>query len=689
MSGSLEVLVAKGVINKSQAQFIKEYAERDSVRVEEALIVGGIVPEAQLLKLLASHYRTRFIGTPKLKQIAVKKGLLNLIPEAIAIDIHCIPILYDRNTQTLTVVTGRSDAIDVVEREAILASNIKRIRVFIARPAAVDAAIRKCYRGDQYAFDSLEFGKDPILAAGIGQAGSFGQSMPPAATSMGDIPMDVPAAVPVAAQPAAPPTAVKEPQAALPAIDDAALFKGLANLTPEKESMPQKAAPVPDALIAQPDVPANSAAPSLTPAKRNVSLEGFASVFVALLEGERGDLRGHSGRVARLVRDLGMRMGMRAAELEACALAAQLHDVGKPMSYHLTAVNVARFEGHRIAAEKTYLAPQRIFEQAKLPTGATDTLAAMYEKWDGSGFPDRLRAKDIPLGARLLALSESYVDVTTNPKNPWRDKLTPSAAVEALSPYSGAIFDPTLFKLLENEVAGNTRTSGSDARVLVIDTDLEDTIVLELRLAEAGYDVIVARSPDEAKEAMAQDPKLIISEVNILGSGDGFELVESLAPSVPFVFLSREQGPDHVSRGFELGASDYITKPIVGAVIVQKISKLLKVAKSSASFSGSIQEMPLVEVVQVVSNSRKTGRLNLSGSDAAGVDGSGYLDFLQGSVASAKWQALQGADAFFAIIRLEKGSFGLDASASLDPQTIHDSTESLLLEALRRMDEGL
>ena len=44
----------------------------------------------------------------------------------------------------------------------------------------------------------------------------------------------------------------------------------------------------------------------------------------------------------------------------------------------------------------------------------------MYERFDGKGFPDGQAGKDIPLGARILAIGDTYADLTQNPRNPYR-----------------------------------------------------------------------------------------------------------------------------------------------------------------------------------------------------------------------------------------------------------------------------
>src|SRR5690606_25939744 len=117
-------------------------------------------------------------------------------------------------------------------------------------------------------------------------------------------------------------------------------------------------------------------------------------------ERDRDELRGHSARVAQVSLRIAERVGMSKVDRHALLVAAYLHDVGKGGgAYHLTALNVARYEGHRAQAQRSCLGPVKLFESASLPEETKRILAHLYERFDGQGFPDRLAGKDIPYGA--------------------------------------------------------------------------------------------------------------------------------------------------------------------------------------------------------------------------------------------------------------------------------------------------
>src|SRR6185369_17050882 len=134
--------------------------------------------------------------------------------------------------------------------------------------------------------------------------------------------------------------------------------------------------------------------------------------LVSLLENSRTDLRGHSSMVARLVRKTCERIGLPQVQIASFTIAGYLHDLGKMGAYHLTALNVAEYEGHRVAAQKGMELPVHLMESVGLLPDTSAAIQNMYERYDGQGIPNGAASKDIPLGARILAVADTYADLT-------------------------------------------------------------------------------------------------------------------------------------------------------------------------------------------------------------------------------------------------------------------------------------
>ena len=63
-----------------------------------------------------------------------------------------------------------------------------------------------------------------------------------------------------------------------------------------------------------------------------------------------------------------------------------------------------------------------------------------HERWDGTGYPERLRGDEIPLGARIIFVADAYDAMTSD--RAYRGRLTPREAIEELERCSGTQFDP-------------------------------------------------------------------------------------------------------------------------------------------------------------------------------------------------------------------------------------------------------
>ena len=68
-----------------------------------------------------------------------------------------------------------------------------------------------------------------------------------------------------------------------------------------------------------------------------------------------------------------------------------------------------------------------------------------HERYDGSGYPDRLKGEDIPIGARIIAIADAYDTMTT--QRPDRELVSHEEACEELRRCSGTQFDPELVEM--------------------------------------------------------------------------------------------------------------------------------------------------------------------------------------------------------------------------------------------------
>nr|WP_315235193.1 HD domain-containing phosphohydrolase [uncultured Albidiferax sp.] len=136
-------------------------------------------------------------------------------------------------------------------------------------------------------------------------------------------------------------------------------------------------------------------------------------VFSNLMEWRGGSLSGHARRVVDLTRRTGRSMGLVEAEQQDLFIASLMHDIGQiSLSDHILARPVGRLTEEELVLYRKHPV---LGEQALMPLEDMQGVAALirshHERHDGHGYPDGLVGDAIPVGARILAVADTYDDL--------------------------------------------------------------------------------------------------------------------------------------------------------------------------------------------------------------------------------------------------------------------------------------
>lgn len=235
-------------------------------------------------------------------------------------------------------------------------------------------------------------------------------------------------------------------------------------------------------------------------------------------------------------------------------------------------------------------------------------------------------------------------------------------------------------------------------KILIVDDNPHVLRLLNITLSKAAenYEIVQASNGEEALEiANRLLPDLIISDV-MMPKMDGIELCwmirdNSKVPMVPFIFLTSFEDQETAIRGFRAGADDYLNKPIDRKKLLTRARELLnrggtlkeveKHTDDRKGFSGDLDDLSIVELVQMLNLNKKSGVLKIQSSEKGAI----YLK--DGHLWATTYQNKTGEDAFYSLVAETKGTFDFEIMDVDQESNIDNSTMNVIMEACRIMDE--
>jgi diguanylate cyclase (GGDEF)-like protein len=166
-------------------------------------------------------------------------------------------------------------------------------------------------------------------------------------------------------------------------------------------------------------------------------------VLMRTMEAKQPDLDDHADEVAELARRVARRLGLAGEAIDEVARAAELHDVGKVGIPDAILNKPAPLDhGEWEFMRQHTILGERILNAAPALRPVARLVRASHERWDGTGYPDRLGGRDIPLGARIVAVCDAYHAMTAD--RAYRRGLPHDDACHELRAGAGTQFDPVV-----------------------------------------------------------------------------------------------------------------------------------------------------------------------------------------------------------------------------------------------------
>jgi HD-GYP domain-containing protein (c-di-GMP phosphodiesterase class II) len=159
----------------------------------------------------------------------------------------------------------------------------------------------------------------------------------------------------------------------------------------------------------------------------------------------------HSDEVVALALAVGRRMGLRRGALLELEFAAQLHDLGKIGIPDAILHKPAPLDDDEWRLMRTHpvLGAELLRQVPGLVTVA-EVVRSAHERWDGLGYPDGLRGREIPLASRIIFACDAFEAMTTD--RPYKAARKRADAIRELHDHAGTQFDPAVVAALLGEL---------------------------------------------------------------------------------------------------------------------------------------------------------------------------------------------------------------------------------------------
>jgi putative nucleotidyltransferase with HDIG domain len=158
----------------------------------------------------------------------------------------------------------------------------------------------------------------------------------------------------------------------------------------------------------------------------------------------------HSERVSELAARVAKRVGLDPEHVELTRLAGSLHDLGKlAIPEEILRKPGALTDSERLVLERHPQIGFRMLDSLGVDPVA-DLVLHHHERWDGAGYPDGLEGEEIPLGARIIFVTDAYDAMTSD--RVYRPRRSPESALAELVRCAGTQFDPGIVAAFTEEL---------------------------------------------------------------------------------------------------------------------------------------------------------------------------------------------------------------------------------------------
>ena len=290
---------------------------------------------------------------------------------------------------------------------------------------------------------------------------------------------------------------------------------------------------------------------------------------------------GHSKRVAEYARMIAERMGKDKEEQEEIYRAGLLHDVGKIRIPN----SIINKEGKLTDEEFNIIKVHPITGYHILKgIGGSHRIAIAtkyhHERYDGSGYPNRIFGENIPEMARILAVADSYDAMTSN--RSYRKALPREVVRSIIEEGKGTQFDPAIADVMlqmidEDKEYKMRQVDDAQKIILVVDDEpMNHKVIAHIMKDEPLYATIPASGGRQALDILEKETvDLILLDIS-MPDLDGLETLKLIREEyqTPVVLMTDENNLNTLEEFARLDCDEYVTKPFLPLLIKEVIHNM-------------------------------------------------------------------------------------------------------------------
>jgi HD-GYP domain-containing protein (c-di-GMP phosphodiesterase class II) len=396
--------------------------------------------------------------------------------------------------------------------------------------------------------------------------------------------------------------------------------------------------------------------------------------------------------VAWLSRKTALKMELSSELADNIQIAALLRDIGMLSIKQQLLEEKKKFNNQELVSVKKHPHNSvQILKQIRFPWNVDAIILQHHENYDGTGYPNGLRGRDISIGARIVHISDSYVAMTT--ERPYRKALSPEEARGEVIKNTGTHFDPEIAEAFLSVLDEELIEDGDRHSILILERFPDIVNVIKLLVDSSKSDIVSVFNVNDMVENISKNmPDVILADVEIFGKEELVHFFNAMyeVPALQncsFIFiLTDESYPRHfigdhiryLSIPLDMGELASSIRSFLGKEKEKKVTKT-----ESKGLSGSIEDFGLADIVQILQLGLKTAQVEISTDEKVGI-----LYLSRGNIVHASIEALTGEEAFFEMMKWEEGTFNILHGVTTNDVNITSETMYLLLEALRQLDES-